>query len=371
MRAWFILGVLLTGSFLPVIGQAAESPSDIWVVSGQSNACGRAELPGYEEHPLVQMFDGRKWIAAKEPLPLGGTVGPWMAAATETAKGGVGVKICGWASGGQPISLWEEAGGGWKSLSGQIRAAGKNAGVFLWYQGESDAVNGYGPDKYLEVLQDLASRVRKEAGNPQMLTVIVQLATFGSGSSQRKTMDIREAQRQFVLKDPHAILVTAMGRECDGTHLKKDGYFELGREISRALLKTRYGKKDVDWPGPVLDAAVYGADGKSVLAHFAEAKKLTGLDAADFAVLDSQGVVNCTKVLGENTRIALTLERAVTPPAKLVYGYGNGPKATLVDEAGNRAPAVHLEIAKGPPPPDMETKAPNGAGAPASKVAGK
>lgn len=356
-RSRFILLTVLLGCLSALAG---EPPSDTWIISGQSNACGRAALPGYESHPNARMFAGGKWVEAAEPLPLGGTVGPWLAAAAETAKAGVGVRICGWASGGQPIKIWEEGGGGWQGLSASVRAAGKGAGVFLWYQGESDANNGYGGEKYLEVLKDLVARVRKEAASPQTLTVIIQLATFGSG--QAKTVEIREAQRRFVVQDPHAILVTAMGRGCDGVHLTKEGYFELGREISRALLKTRYQKKDVDWPGPVLDAAVLGGDGKTVLAHFAEVKKLSGVDAADFAVSDAQGLAKTVKVQAENTRVALTLERAVALPAKLIYGNGCAPKATLVDEAGNRAPAVHLDLATGAPPAEKETKAPNGAG---------
>jgi hypothetical protein len=46
----------------------------------------------------------------------------------------------------------------------------------------------------------------------------------------------------------------------------------------------------------------------------------------------------------------------------VVYGVGENPAATLVDEAGFRAPAVQLPLAKGPVPEDKETRAPNGAG---------
>lgn len=358
--------VLSTGTQPAAAGQA---PVDTWIVSGQSNACGRAQLPGYEGHALVQMFDGKGWIAAKEPLPLNGTVGPWLAAATETAKAGVGVRITGWAQGGQPIAIWDDKGAGWAALKKSIDASGQNAGVFLWYQGENDAVSSTDPAVYQRKLGELVAKVRAEAKNPAMHVVIVQLGFWSNAAS--KVMEIREAQRQYVLGDPGAILVPAMGRPCDGVHLKKEGYFELGQEISRALRKVRYQKKDVDWPGPVLDAAILGADKKTVLAHFAEVQKLAGAEAPDFGVIDAQGTLAAKAVQAQNTRIALTFDRAIAPPAKLVYGLGGNCKATLVDEAGNRAPAVHLDIAAGQPPPDQPTQAPNGAGTTAGSGAKK
>lgn len=339
---------------------AKEEPPDVWIVSGQSNACGRAELPGYEEHKHVRMFDGDKWVTAKEPLPLGGTVGPWLAAATETAKAGLCVDICGWACGGKPIKIWEENGIGWKSLSEQILKAGKNAGVFLWYQGESDSQSAMTQVEYEKNLTNLINRVRKEANNPLMQVVIIQLSKYGTGKAT--TMEIREAQRQVVLKDQHALLVAAIGRNCDGVHLKKDGYFELGREISRALLKFKYGKKDINWPGPILDVATHGKEEKSIVAHFAEVSKLAGVNAADFGVVDSDGQIKITSAQQDNTRVVLNLEREVKLPAKVIYGFGLSPIATLIDEAGNRAPAVVLSLSQGPVPTDRPTECPNGAG---------
>ncbi|MCW8133517.1 MAG: hypothetical protein KIS92_24445, partial [Planctomycetota bacterium] len=73
--------------------------------------------------------------------------------------------------------------------------------------------------------------------------------------------------------------------------------------------------------------------------------------------------VKCVKAEAANTLVALTFERALKPPARVVYGFGQAPAATLVDEAGNRAPAVQLELKAGPIPADKETQAPNGAGA--------
>ncbi len=189
-----------------------------------------------------------------------------------------------------------------------------------------------------------------------------------AGGSESQVMLMREIQRQCVLSDPEAILVTAMGRKTqDYWHLSTEGQIELGREIGRALA-ARLRKVDTAWPGPVLDAAVLSDDGKTVTAHFAEVKKLSGITAADFCVVSGAGpsakiqaVASKAEALG-NTRIAVTFDEAIKLPAALVYGAGDAPAATLVDEASNRAPAVHLEMTKGRMPEDKETAAPNGAG---------
>ena len=98
----------------------------------------------------------------------------------------------------------------------------------------------------------------------------------------------------------------------------------------------------------------------TVVAHFAEVRRLAHADAADFAVLDAEGTNRCSQLEVGNTVATLTVERDVVLPAILVYGFGTKPKASLVDEAGNRAPAVQLQITLGDPPKDTATTFPSG-----------
>lgn len=355
---------LLLASALTVRGEPA---GEIWIISGQSNAVGRGTGESLPTDDRVQTYDlaAKRWVTAKDPIPMlagNSGIGPWHAAGLDVAKAGIPVRLMGFASGGQPISFWDDGKSGLTSLTANIKACGEGARAFLWYQGESDGKSGMDAKTYREKLAALVGKVRTLGKNPAMLAVIVQVGFWSNKAGD--FMPIREAERQFVIADGNAVLVPALGRKMqDYVHLNRDGYFELGREIARAILKVQYKRKEVDWPGPVMDAAVAGGDGKTVLAHFAEVKKLAGCDAADFGVIDAKGQVKCVKAAAENTRVALTLERAVSPPATLVYGFGQMPAATLVDEAGNRAPAVQLELAAGAVPADKETAAPNGAGA--------
>jgi hypothetical protein len=385
-----IFAFSLGGLYALADDKPAKAPAaarDLWILSGQSNACGRGRLPGLPVNSAVEAFnpDNGKWIPALDPLPGMGTkgVGPWHAAAVEyAALTKRSVRLAGSARGGSAIELWNPTDGPvWKSLSGVLDRAGKDAGVFLWYQGEANC--GKGHDQYLDNFKDLTKRVRQSCGNPEMIVVVVQLSVHHGGralgqeppaqkriarGSESQVMLMRETQRQCVLSDPQAILVTAMGRKTqDYWHLSTEGQIELGREIGRALA-ARLQKVDTAWPGPVLDAAMLSEDGKTVTAHFAEVKKLSGISAGDFCLVSGAGpsakiqaVASKAEALG-NTRITLTFDEAIQLPASLVYGAGDAPAATLVDEAGNRAPAVQLEITKGKMPEDKETAAPNGAG---------
>ncbi len=342
----------------------AEEQTNLWILSGQSNACGRAKLPGPKADLRAQHFNPvtMEFAPAQDPLPGMGTtgVGPWVAAAQHVAKAGVEVKTVGFASGGKPISYWHPGQPGHKGLMPRITKAGQLAGVFLWYQGEANTGKPNEVATYKAELKKLVAAVRKQANNPGVTAVIVQLGAFTRG--ERDFMGLREAQRQFVYEDGNALLVPALGRPLkDAVHLNNAGYQELGRDIGRALLRVKYKQPDVNWPGPVMEQAVLAANAKTIVAHFAEVTNVGGVLAKDFAAIDSEGTAICTKAEAGSTNITLTFDCKITPPAKLIYAHGNNPKASLVDEAGNRAPAVQLNLTTGSAPTDKPTTAPNGA----------
>jgi hypothetical protein len=311
-----------------------------------------------------------EWVIAEDPLPGMETrgVSAWVTAAQAVAQKGHKIDMVGYALGAQPISHWAVGSEGERKLFARIEEAGKGAGVFLWYQGESDTKSSEDAAAYQGRLTDLVARVRRAAENPQMTAVIIQLCAKTRPSRAKGRayfMAVREAQRQSVLADGNALLVTALGRsqKKDG-HLSTPGYMELGEELARALLRNRFSHTDINWPGPVLDAAVLAPGSRKITAHFAEVKQLAGVNESDFVVVDGEGSVVCSAVRAGATTLELTFERQITLPARFFYAYADSPEATLVDEAGNRAPAVQIDVTSGSPPPDEVTRAPNGAGPP-------
>jgi len=346
-------------------GQKAEADDfnhDIWILSGQSNASGAGKLPGPDPDARVRVFNAKtsKWETAQDPLPgmMGGKVGPWVFAAQEVVQHKeMRLDLNALGIGGHVIGFWAEDQWLGKGLVKRIQQAGGGGGVFLWYQGESNA--GAPVDDYLSALQDLVKRFRGHAKNPKMTVVIVQLSSCGS----HDMVSVREAQRQFVMQDSNALLVPALGRPMqDSCHLSKEGHASLGMEIARALLRRRYGATDVNWPGPVMDNAVLGSEGRTIVAHFAEVETLKKAAATDFEVRRGKERIACASLQAGKTVLTLTFEQPVTLPAQLVYGGKAFPRSALQDESGNRAPAVVQELRKGPFPEDKLSDAKNGAG---------
>lgn len=341
---------------------AGQKP-ELWLISGQSNACGWVNGAGPASDPRVEMPAKNGWVPAKEPFSFLGSkgVGAWHTAALSVVKSGVpSVRLCGSANPGKPISFWSNSGPGWAGLKGAIASHGKNADVFFWYQGESDANAKMSTADYKAKLTELVNRVRTESGNPNQLAVIVQLARWKPNVAGAEA--IREAQREFAISDARAILVPANPYESDGVHLTRAGYFGLGEALGSAMLRVRSGKDASAWPGPVMDAVAATAGGNGAIVHFAEVNKLADVRAGDFCAIDGGGQVKCTNAVAKNTVVALTFERALQTPARVIYGYCETEEGHLKDEAGNFAPSVSLSLNPGPAPADAPSIAPNGAG---------
>ena len=375
---YYVFSIAVLSSVLLVLNFGCTSNrSNLWILSGQSNACGRGALPGPKGIDAVRMFavdEGRHdpgpghWETAQDPLPGMETwgVSAWVTAAQAVAREGHEIDMLGYALGAQQISYWDPGNEGEMKLFDRIRKHGKGAGVFLWYQDETDTGSPEDAAAYQDRLANLVARVRKTAENPHMTVVIIQLCAMtrpGQAKGLRYFMAVREAQRQFVLADDNALLVTALGRlQKEDGHLATPGYMELGEELARALLRNRFKQRDINWPGPVLDAAVLVPGSRKITAHFAEVKKLSQVTESDFVVVDAEGSAVCSAAKAGATTLELTFDRQITLPARFFYAYADSPEATLVDEAGNRAPAVQINITTGSPPADEFTNAPNGAG---------
>lgn len=311
----------LSGLFCP-----AWADTENWVLSGQSNA--------------MNLLGGKYLESACIP---------------QMNAQGISVHLTGTGQGGTGIKAWAPGGFLWEPLEWQLESPEAPIDVFIWYQGEQDAITGMGSDEYLDSLQSLINRVRLVGGNPGMTVVIIQLSN-AIGFDTTPWAAIRDAQQRFVAADSNAILMANIGR--GDVHLTGPDYTALSTEIGGALLKFRHGR-ELNWPGPVLDGAVVnGTDG--VIAHFAEAISLSGILAADFALADPDSINPCVEVTGSgNTLVSLRFQRPVNLPARLIYGVGNNPSATLKDEASNRASAVQINLTIGTLR-DLPSFAPNG-----------
>ena len=323
---------------------------DVWIISGQSNAVGcgyekelfRQPMPGVQG--LSPKYGLYEWSAARDGF-FESTMGPWVTAAqkfyTETK---IPVGLVGHAVGSKAIDYFYDDGDAY-FLRPLIERDGQNAAAFFWYQGESDAFRPETRDSYGPKLAGLVKAVRKIANNDKMQVGIVQLARY-TWQKDDTFAPVREAQRQFVLADPNAVLYSTMPYEVnksDKIHLMSAGQFALGNQIADQMIaRERTGK--LQPAGPVLKDIT--RDGKTITVRFDNANGLKGNPSTDeWFVTDSTrtgfrtgGFVPIESMVIESDKVTLKLKEEPNGDAQVSYGYRADIGGSLVDANDHPAP---------------------------------
>lgn len=217
----------------------------LWIISGQSNAVGAAVGSGPTPVNNVKMWNGAGWQPAQDPMTFTdhtgceGPVSAWVTAAHAFSfwVPGSNIFLSGYAKPSMPISSWAEGGAMWLQLRANILAANKALNVFIWYQGETDAVQNTLLTEYQAALIDVISRVRALVNNPTLPVVIVGLGE-GPADYAAGYWSIREAQKS-VAERTGALYVSAERLPLDAPlspyHLSAAGYAALGKRIAAYL----------------------------------------------------------------------------------------------------------------------------------------
>jgi len=217
----------------------------------------------------------------------------------------------------------------------------------IWYQGEADA--GWQPDLYDERLAVLFNDWREWFGNPSMAVGIVQLAAFMNPKTEPSDdpwPKLRESQRQFVLSDPKAGIVSAIDAgEADDIHPRNK--LVIGRRLARWALADVYGKLSLA-SGPVPVSA--RREGPAVLIAFKN--QGGGLDShgspqpGGFTIAGPDGVFHPAKAAIVRGKALVRVESPqVAEPARVRYAWQNNPvDANLVNEQRVPAPAFEIEV---------------------------
>lgn len=162
-------------------------------------------------------------------------MGAWVTAArVRVATGAVSqIRLSGYAEPSQPITAWDSGRPAWSAVERAIQVAGL-VDVFLWYQGESDALAG--PDaitRYRDRLVDLMRRVRLASANPSLLVVVCGLADYSEAETAYAAL--RAQQMAAVQSDPRARYLSTQGLPHDGQHLTVAGYQGLAVRLAEML----------------------------------------------------------------------------------------------------------------------------------------
>ncbi len=357
---------------------------DLWILAGQSNMVGRANLEAIEapDERVHVLRPKVGWEVAKEPIHeqrmgfKGTMVGAGLGlpfAKEMVRRTGVPVGLVPTAVGA--TSLWEwhpdlNRGGPkdyYTPMLEQFRAAGGRVKGVLWYQGEADCRDDRAP-RYLAEFQSFIRRVRQDLGDPELPFYFVQLGRSSNEEppprNERGWNTVREAQRQAELTVPHSSLAAAIDLELeDAVHINTAGLRELGRRLANLACGNLFAR---DCPGvqagPRFESASWDSDRRLRV-------RFSGVNGA----LTAQGRLLGFGLYDQDQKLRRVIYRAWIPPKPgnevilevnhqwpipqplfLRYGEGMDPAANLRDEAGMGAPT----FGPVPVPPRPPTPAP-------------
>lgn len=173
----------------PLCGDEPESSLDVYLLIGQSNMAGRAELSKSDlvEITGVSLFNGDgEWEPAKNPLNRYSTIrkdikmqrmgpGYGFAEAMRTLCPDRPIGLVVNAKGGSSVAEWHPDELFFQDAVSRTRAALKTPGAtlkgILWHQGEADVSNSH----YLEQLAHLVAELRRQINSPTVPFVAGQL----------------------------------------------------------------------------------------------------------------------------------------------------------------------------------------------------
>ncbi|CAI0445785.1 unnamed protein product [Linum tenue] len=243
-----------------------HTPSQIFILSGQSNMAGRGGVitdphnhhkklwdgilpPECESRPeILRLSADLRWEKAAVPLHAdidtrkACGVGPGMSFANSVKN-----RSCGGGGAGEAIGLVPCAVGGtaireWargeQLYENMVRRAkesvrsGAEIKCLLWYQGESDTSTHHEADAYQRNMEKLIQNVREDLGLPNLPVIQVALA-----SGDHKYLEkVREAQ--LCMKMTNLVCVDAKGLKLkeDNLHLCTEAQVKLGQMLADAYL---------------------------------------------------------------------------------------------------------------------------------------
>ncbi|MDA1314584.1 MAG: hypothetical protein O2968_14690 [Acidobacteria bacterium] len=342
---------------------------DLWILAGQSNMVGRAELKNVEQpDELVHVLKPKSsdWDLAKEPIHerverndmvIGAGLG--LPFAKELVRRtGVPIGLIPTAVGGTSLWQWDPAlkTKGRESLYGnmlmQFEAAGGHVRGMLWYQGEADAQ----PDRigeYLERFRDFVAAVRSDLRSPDLPIHTAQLGRYvitPSGRTDSTWSAMRQIQRRAAHEIANVSVVSGVDLGLvDLIHVDTEGQKTLGMRFAKQVCGDLYSEarscedlksgpdvESVRWDGPFRLRVRFSGINGSLRAP----GRVLGFDVRN-AEGGYQRLVFRAEVAEEGDEVVLHLARReeLPQPAFLWYGYGMDSAANLVDAEGLAAPA--------------------------------
>jgi len=215
----------------------------------------------------------------------------------------------------------------------------------IWYQGENDTI--WFPGQYDERLQLMVDDWRIWWNNPELAFGVVQLASHGQPSDKSKDEEwaaLRESQRRFVAKDPHAGLAVAIDvGEANNIHpFDKE---TVGQRLARWALTDIYKKISLRGGPEPVEATFNRAASIRFESVGGGLWVLNGGDLQGFTLAGADGVFHPAKAeIKGNDTVEVSSPEVAAPQAVRYAWARNTLGANLTNK--QRLPAGTFEMTK-------------------------
>lgn len=336
---------------------------DVFVVAGQSNACGRAKTPLYDPPEIgVHVLRGSGcWDLASHPLNE--TTRADRAGHFENHNPGhspflhfakclrralgypIGLVIT--AHGGTPLSWWNPAENG-ALMDNMVEILKRNKirpRAMLWYQGEAEGYED-GSSDYLNRFAQFVQGSREALTMPRLPVLTVQLGRYlieADESLDRHWGRVRQAQRDAMYTIDEVYTVPANDLSLyDTVHLSPEGNMALAERLANAALAVLYGKP-IRWRAPELASARKTAPGavRIVFSHIDNKLDAYSQPACWLPIEaeDEGGLVAVERYTLERDGLELVFARALGAQPRLHGMWRMNPGVAVLQDLG-RLPAL-------------------------------
>lgn len=373
------LRVVSDGKVLDQTGIVDVLVGDVWLVGGQSNMQGCAEIrDAAKPHPMVRAFKmDDRWAVARDPIHnmwacvdqvhidlCGGVrpaidknhgVGPAVAFGLEMRdRTGVPQGLIASAHGGTSMAQWDPARkkeGGRSLYGAMMRRLTKNGGRaagMIWYQGESDA-GLEAAAVYTDRMKALFRAVRRDTKSPRLPIAIVQISRLvASWESPASWNSVQDQQRRLQESVPNVATVPSIDLTLkDLIHLGGSDINRLGRRLGQAMHALRGGRGAGKLPIQLkrVSTEIERPSGlANVVVEFdnVEGSLRAGSRPSGFDIVDTNGASQVFDIrLRKNCAILRTVcSKAGLSDKRLYYGFGYDPVCNITDEADRSLPVL-------------------------------
>jgi sialate O-acetylesterase len=212
---------------------------------------------------------------------------------------------------------------------------------FLWYQGESNCMLEEGP-RYGEKMKILIDSWRRLWGNNNLPFYFVQLAPYYYTKRNDKLKHTPETLPEFwavqtkMLRHPNTGMAVITDLADNFSDIHPPYKWEVARRLSLWALAKNYGKKTLEYSGPVYNKMVLKGD-KIELEFTHTSGKLVSTDKkllTWFTIAGKDGVYKPARAVISGINKVIVSNSEVTKPSAVRFGWNETAQPNLFNGAG-------------------------------------